>query len=634
VGDALSSRAGGKQRKRLSINQESSPLRDLGRAHHMLTAHYEVHELMLREAPLDQVLTELVRGIERQADGMIGSLLLFDVDTRTLRHGAAPSLPAAYIEALDGTVVGPEVGSCGSAAHLAREVIVVDIERDPRWVEWRELARGNGLGACWSVPVLDASGAVLGTFALYYQAPRMPSKGELRLIRQASRLAAIAIERHRAHAELKRLATRDTLTGLPNRALLIDRLAQALARSRRTGSEAAVVFCDLDHFKLVNDSLGHDVGDWVLREVAGRLAGAVRPGDTVARFGGDEFVVVADAVTADGARRLAARLHGALESPLQHPDSGEHLISASLGIALAGADVDAQEAVRRADSALYEAKRDGVATRLYSEELHQRATAQLALHSALRGALAREELRLVYQPIVSAGDGAVIAFEALMRWDHPQLGCVSPARFIPAAEETGLIIELGDWALATAAAQARRWADEQRPVAIAVNLSPRQLLDPELDARVQRILAESGLDPALLAIEVTETALLEHDVRAARSLTALAEIGVHVALDDFGTGWSSFARLRQLPIETLKIDREFVAGLGVDPDARAIVTAMIGLARGLDLWVTAEGVETEEQLELLRELGATHLQGYLLGRPAPAAEATALLIGGGAAAPD
>ncbi|HST40383.1 MAG TPA: EAL domain-containing protein [Conexibacter sp.] len=600
----------------------------------MLAAHYDVHELMLREAPLDQVLTELVKAIERQADGMIGSLLLFDAETRTLRHGAAPSLPQTYLDALDGTVVGPEVGSCGSAAHHAREVIVVDIERDPRWEEWRELARGNGLGACWAAPILDASGAVLGTFALYYSAPRMPSQSELRLIRQTSRLAAIAIERHRAHAELKRLATRDTLTGLPNRALLIDRLTQALARARRTGSEAAVVFCDLDHFKLVNDSLGHDVGDWVLREVAGRLAGAVRPGDTVARFGGDEFVVVADGITADGARRLAARLHGALESPLQHPDSGEHLISASLGIALAGADLDAQEAVRRADSALYEAKRDGVATRLYSDELHRRATAQLALHTALRGALAREELRLVYQPIVRAEGCTVIGFEALMRWEHPQLGCVSPARFIPAAEETGLMVELGDWALATAAAQAQRWAAARTPVIVSVNLSARQLLDPELVGRVQRTLADSGLDAALLAVEVTETALLEHDVRAARSLAALAALGVHVALDDFGTGWSSFARLRRLPIETIKIDREFVAGLGVDPDARAIVTAMIGLARGLDLFVTAEGVETEDQLELLRELGATHLQGYHLGRPAPAAEATALLAARGAGSPD
>ena len=600
-------------------------LLDLGRAHHLLAAHYEVHELMLAEAPLEEVLSRLVRGIERHADGMIGTVLLYDPDSRTLRHGAAPSLPASYVEQIDGSVVGPDVGSCGAAAFHAREVIVADIEHDPRWREFRLLARDHGLRACWSVPVLDAAGTVLGTFALYYDAPRTPNAGELRLIRQSSRLVAIAIERYRTQAELKRLATRDTLTGLPNRALLVDRLTQALARSQRTGSEVAVVFCDLDDFKLVNDSLGHELGDWVLREVAGRLAAAVRPGDTVARFGGDEFVVVADGITAGGARRLADRLHGALDAPFVHPDSGEHVVGTTLGIALAGAGVGAEEAIRRADNALYDAKRAGVPTRLYSDELHQRANERLQLHGALRRALAREELRLVYQPVIDLDGDRVVAFEALMRWENPQLGSVPPSRFIPAAEQTGLIVELGEWALRTAAAQARRWAAQGTPATVAVNLSARQLLDPELPARVERALSAAGLAAELLIVEVTETALLDHDVLAARSLAALAALGVRVALDDFGTGYSSFARLRRLPIDGIKIDREFVAGLGVDPDAGAIVTAIVGLARGLGLVVTAEGVETPEQLELLRAQGVAHVQGFHLGRPQDGAAAGALL---------
>jgi len=600
-------------------------LLDLGRAHHLLAAHYEVHELMLAEAPLEEVLSRLVRGIERHADGMIGTVLLYDPDSRTLRHGAAPSLPASYVEQIDGSVVGPDVGSCGAAAFHAREVIVADIEHDPRWREFRLLARDHGLRACWSVPVLDAAGTVLGTFALYYDAPRTPNAGELRLIRQSSRLVAIAIERYRTQAELKRLATRDTLTGLPNRALLVDRLTQALARSQRTGSEVAVVFCDLDDFKLVNDSLGHELGDWVLREVAGRLAAAVRPGDTVARFGGDEFVVVADGITAGGARRLADRLHGALDAPFVHPDSGEHVVGTTLGIALAGAGVGAEEAIRRADNALYDAKRAGVPTRLYSDELHQRANERLQLHGALRRALAREELRLVYQPVIDLDGDRVVAFEALMRWENPQLGSVPPSRFIPGAEQTGLIVELGEWALRTAAAQARRWAAQGTPATVAVNLSARQLLDPELPARVERALSAAGLAAELLIVEVTETALLDHDVLAARSLAALAALGVRVALDDFGTGYSSFARLRRLPIDGIKIDREFVAGLGVDPDAGAIVTAIVGLARGLGLVVTAEGVETPEQLELLRAQGVAHVQGFHLGRPQDGAAAGALL---------
>lgn len=596
-----------------------------------LRAHSDVHELMVHEAPLAEVLGELVLAVERhsEGDGLTGSLLLFDRERRTLHHGAAPGLPRAYVEALDGVEVGPDVGSCGSAAHFAREVIVVDIAQDRRWDAFRELALSHGLGACWSVPVLDAAGDVLGTFALYYRSPRAPRSADLLLIRQASRLAALAIERHHASAELKRLSTRDPLTDLPNRALLLDRLTHALCRSLRDGGEVAVVCVDVDDFKLVNESMGHEMGDWVLREVAQRLAAIVRPGDTVARFGGDEFVIVADGVTAGGARTLAERIHVALVAPLVHPDGSEHVVSASLGVALAGAGSSAADAIRRAGSALYDAKRAGVPTRLYSSELRRRATAQLQLHAALRRALAREELHLAYQPVLDAVDGGIVAFEALMRWDNPQLGTVPPVRFIPAAEETGLIIELGEWALATAAAQARRWAQAGAPVGIAVNLSGRQLADAALPVRVERIVTDAHVPPECLIVEVTETALFEHDERAVRSLTALSELGAEIALDDFGTGWSSFARLRRLPIGIVKIDREFVAGLGSEEDAEAIVSAMVGLAQGLGLLVTAEGVETREQLEVLTRLGCTHLQGYLLGRPQPAEEATRTLLAHG-----
>jgi diguanylate cyclase (GGDEF)-like protein len=623
MGESATSRSRTDGGQRISSDRERSQRLDLGRAHTLLRAHHDVHELMLREAPLPDVLAELVRGIERHSGGMVGSLQLLDADGGTLHHGAAPSLPRAYRDAVDGTAIGPEGGSCGSAAYHAREVIASDIERDARWSGFREIAREHGLAACWSVPILDAGGTVLGTFALYDSAPREPSENELGQIRRASRLAAIAIERHRTQSELRRLATRDPLTGLPNRALLIDRLTEALARAQRTDSEVAIIFCDLDHFKLVNDSLGHEVGDWMLREVAERLSRVVRPGDTLARFGGDEFVVVARGITATAARRLAERLHGTLDLPLLHPLTGEHTVSATLGIALAGAGTVPQDAIRHAGSALYEAKRNSVATRLYSDELHRRATERLQLHSELRRALERGELHLAYQPIVEVQSGDVVAFESLMRWDSPQLGSVSPARFIPAAEETGLILELGDWALATAVAQARAWGAEHGSVGMAVNISARQLVDPGLPARIERTLAEAGLDPRLLVVEVTETALLEHDGRAVQSLAALSARGVHVSLDDFGTGYSSFARLRTMPIEAIKIDKQFVAGLGSDPDARAIVTAMIGVAHGLDLRVTAEGVETPQQLKLLRELGCSHVQGYLLGRPLPAAQATA-----------
>jgi diguanylate cyclase (GGDEF)-like protein len=592
---------------------------------HLLDAHTRVHELMAREAPLADVLAELVRGIESQSDGMLGSVLLLDPDGLTLRHGAAPSLPGAYRRAIDGVPVGPDIGSCGSAAHSGREVFVSDIAGDPRWRDYRGVALENDLQACWSVPVLNAGGAVLGTFALYYGAPRSPTPCEVQLIRQASRLAAIAIERHRAHEQLRRLASRDSLTGLPNRAQLMAGLAEALARcSRLPGEEVdqvAVLFCDLDRLNHVNESMGHEVGDWMLGEVAGRLAASVRPGDTVARFGGDEFVVVAEHVTSRSAAALAARIHGALAPPLMHEQSGEHSVSATIGFALVGAGASAADAIRSADSALYDAKRKRLATGVYTAALRQRATAQLRLDSALRGAIEREELHLAYQPIVRLADDRTVAVEALLRWNHPELGAVSPGDFIAAAEETGMILRLGDWVLTRAAAEARAWnAPCAEPLRVSVNVSARQLADRTLPDRVERILAAESLDPALLVLEVTETALVEHDVLAAESLSRLHELGVRIALDDFGTGYSSFGRLRRLPIDAIKIDREFTAGLGTDRDATAIVTAMIGLAHGLDLSVTAEGVETAAQLGALRRLGCTHVQGFGIARPQPAAD--------------
>jgi len=595
--------------------------RELARVRHLLDAHALVHDLMVREAPLGEVLAEIVRGIEGHCDGMRGSILLYDAQDGTLRHGAAPSLPPEYRDAIDGIAAAPGVGSCGTAVALGAEVIVDDIARDPRWRDFRALAAAHGLGACWSVPIRDAAGAVLGTFALYHSEPRAPRADELGLIRRASKLAAIAIERHRATERLRLLATRDMLTGLPNRALLEDRLAQAIARCARSQRAVAVVCADLDRFKLVNDSLGHEVGDWLLREVAQRLSGAVRPGDTVARFGADEFVVVAEGVTTRDARRIAARLHDVLRDPFVHPRSGEHRIGVSLGIAMAAFGDTPADALRRAGSARYEAKRNGVAMRLYSAELHRRATDALRLDAALRGALERDELTLHYQPIVDLADGRAQAFEALMRWHHPELGDVPPGRFIPLAEEHGLILAMGDWALATAAAQARAWRDRGVGGRISVNVSGRQLADPQLPARVERILADAGADPRALLLEVTETALIEHDERAVASLRALAQLGLAIALDDFGSGYSSFSRLRSMPIDMLKIDRELVVGLGVERDAEAIVAAIVGLADGLGLEVVAEGVETEAQREALRALGCTSGQGYLWARPLPASAA-------------
>jgi len=402
--------------------------------------------------------------------------------------------------------------------------------------------------------------------------------------------------------------------GQPNRRLIFDRLAQALARSRRSGAPVAVLFCDLDRLKLINDTLGHDAGDEVLVRLAERLAGAVRPGDTVARVGGDEFLVVAEDVVLTEAWGLAARLNAALAEPL-----GERGLSvtASIGIAVVGGDVDPREAVRRADGAMYAAKERGGG----GFEAFQRATPvagvrRLEVENALRGALSRDELRLWAQPVHDLVEGRTCGREILLRWEHPELGAVGPAEFIPVAEETGLIADIGTWVLREAITRTAA-AGRDAPWFLSVNVSAHQVRRGDLPAIVAAALQESGLRPNRLLLEITETALLGSDAVTTRTLRAIRELGVRVALDDFGTGYSSLALLRRHEIDTIKIDRSFISGLPGDDNDRAIVAAIAGMAAGLDRLVVAEGVETEEQLACLRELGCRYAQGYLLGRPAP-----------------
>ncbi len=443
-------------------------------------------------------------------------------------------------------------------------------------------------------------------------------------------------ERRQFQDELAHRALHDPLTGLPNRALFLDRLAHALARSRRHGDELAVLFVDLDRFKLVNDEMGHRAGDAVLLEAARRLAEAARAEDTVGRFGGDEFTVLCEGASAEEARRVAERILAAFVLPFVHDERELHL-SASIGIRVADRTATTPDLVLRdADLALYGAKRHGRARlEVFDPSADSTGVELLATEQALRLALRHGELRLHYQPTVDLGTGRITGVEALLRWEHPQRGLVPPGEFIPAAEESGLIVSIGEWVLREACSQLASWQrtkDLAPGLQVAVNVSARQLSRPELPRTVADALAYAELDPSCLCLEITESAVIQDAETALANLEAIKRLGVSLALDDFGIGFSSLSQIRDLPpVDVIKVDRSFTAGLGQNDSDSAVVTAVLGLSRALGLKSIAEGVETDDQLGHLRDLGCDIGQGFYFARPLPADQIEPMLADGIAA---
>jgi diguanylate cyclase (GGDEF)-like protein/PAS domain S-box-containing protein len=429
-------------------------------------------------------------------------------------------------------------------------------------------------------------------------------------------------ERKAFEHELAHQATHDPLTGLPNRILLLDQLAAALGRARRHQKALAVLFLDLDHFKVVNDSLGHSLGDRLLMSIADRLKVALRPGDTIARFGGDEFILLCEQLDdPDDAITIARRVEQALSGPFELDDA-EIYVGVSIGIAFSDRDSNEPETlIRDADAAMYRAKEKGRARyEVFDSAMRASAVDRLDIENALRRALDRRQLRVHYQPIIDLGTGRVTGMEALLRWEHPERGLLLPGEFITIAEETGLIVPIGGWVLAQACRQLQRWAAEHpetHELVATVNLSGRQLSHPRLVAEVESVLLETGIDPARIDLEITESVLMDDVGMSAETLQRLKALGVKLVIDDFGTGYSSLSYLRQFPVDGMKVDRSFVDGLGTDPGDTAIVAAIVNLAHTLGLDAIAEGVETAAQLAELRELGCDAAQGFYVARPLP-----------------
>ena len=437
-----------------------------------------------------------------------------------------------------------------------------------------------------------------------------------------------AAERKALEMQMAHKAMHDALTELPNRTLFHDRLKHAVMRAKRHQSMLGVMFIDLDGFKPINDGLGHDVGDLLLKALGRRLQEGLRASDTAARFGGDEFMVLCEDVADEQhVISIAERLQGAIAEPFRI--AGHDLaVSSSMGIVVStGHEESAESLIRNADAAMYRAKRQGVAYEMFDDGMRSRVRARARTESDLHRAIEEREFRLLYQPQVDLRSGRVVGLEALLRWDHPERGVVEPAEFLWLAEETGMITKIGEWALRQSCLHARAWgARNGSPLRVSVNLSARQHRDPDLVDLVERILTETRTDPATLCLEITESVLVTDADAAAPTLHALKGLGVKLSIDEFGTGHSSLGSLKRFPLDMLKVDRSFVSGLGTDTEDAAIVTAIINLAHSLGLQTVADGVETKEQVDELRALGCDVGQGFYFARPRPS-DAIAELLG-------
>ena len=696
-------------------------------------------EQLTSELTLQQVLVSFVLQLEKAMPDALCSILLLDESGQHLGLGAAPHLPDFYNAAIDGVQIGPQTGSCATAAFTGQRVVVEDIATHPYWVDYKDLAQRADLASCWSEPILSGSNQVLGSFAIYHRAPATPQAHELVLIEMAAHFTALAIERKRAEMQLhlvanvfengtesimitnsqglivrvnqafcqttgyseaealgrnpsmlasgrhgseffnamwtavkadgqwrgeiwnrrkdgtiypevltisllhdssgaianyvaiatdisrlkkdeehiRQLIDFDPLTALPNRRFLRDRVELALGHAQRHGEPLALMFLDLDRFKNVNDSLGHHIGDALLVQVAQRLTSLLRDEDLVCHMGGDEFVLLCPDMDATEAAHMAEKVQ-MISAPPYLIEQQELAITFSIGIALYPSDGDAFEALQTsADTAMYRAKQAGRNTyRFFTAEMQAQSTRTLQLENGLRRALELDQLYLVYQPQVSLHSDQVVGIEALLRWQHPTLGLVSPVEFIPIAEDNGLILPIGEWVLRTATRQMRAWLDVGLPLQqMAVNLSAVQFRHANLPGMVSQVLAEANLPPQYLELELTEGVAMNDPLGAIAVMNNLHARGVRMSIDDFGTGYSSLNYLKRFKVYKLKIDQSFVRDITEDPDDKAIVVAVIALARSLGFLTIAEGVETPGQLAFLRAQGCDEVQGYFYSKP-------------------
>ena len=575
----------------------------------------EILEAMASGVALPEIMNLLCQRAEALAPTAVCSVLSVDQEGR-LQHLASPSLPEHYSRAIDGVSIGPKAGSCGTAAYRGEPVEVTDIASDPLWEDYKGLALPLGLRACWSSPIKSGSGRVLGAFAFYFPTPRGPSLLERQIVATCLHICAVALEYEETRSRVYDLAFRDTLTNLANRARFQQRVSEALRLIGETRQRLAIHYIGLDQFKSVNEGLGHAAGDALLQAIAARLHGAANDPDSIARIGGDEFALVqiGDLKAQDMADR-ASQVMELIGRPYEI-EGRPVVVEASVGIALAPEDgMTADELMKNAALALRRGKELGRgAYFFYEKALNARMQARRRLEAGLREAIAAGELELHFQPIIELENREVIRAEALLRWCHGGRGVIPPTEFIPVAEDTGLIVPLGAWAIEQACLAAASWPER---VSVAVNLSPVQFDKPGLVEAVASALAASGLNASRLELEITELVLLQDNAKNLAVLDRLSDLGVSIALDDFGTGYSSLSYLQRFGFDRIKIDHSFIKSINRNAGSLKIVRSIVMLAHSLGLMVTAEGVETDEQFAAVRGEGCDDVQGYYIGTPQP-----------------
>ena len=584
----------------------------------------EILEMIAIGRPALDIYDAIALMYEGRHPGMRCSML--ELHGNKLLHGGAPSLPKEYCNAVHGLENGPSVGSCGTSTYTGKRVLVENIETDLKWEKIKHVALPHGMRSCWSEPIKNSCGEVLGAFGMYYNHPALPNEEESNGLKSAARLAGIVMERDHAQKRIRELAYTDELTGLASRARFYQHLEELIKTSGRHHHRFGLLYIDLDDFKGVNDSLGHDAGDLLLKTIAKRLQSTCREIDFVARLSGDEFCILAEEIDDSYVVNIVQRCLDAISQPIEI--SARKLTPAcSIGIAHYPNDgEDLTTLLKAADTSLYAAKENGKNQyAFYKPELTRKAEYRFQVEQYLRDAIEKQQLTLVYQPQVNVNTGKIIGVEALSRWRHPLLGQVPPVDFIATAERIGMIKPLTEWVLSTACSQAVAWKKEGFPaLRMAVNISPSHFLDKEIVPLVKRTLYETGMAPTELELEVTES-VVQTDRRNLSIFQDLKDLRVLLAIDDFGTGYSSFASLKHLKVDCLKIDKYFVDDMLVDEKALILISSMVEMAHKLGYGIIAEGVETSEQLNNLKKLGCGTAQGYLFSKPVNANTISKLL---------
>lgn len=611
-----------------------------GKPTHMTGTHVDITEHKRQqsfEANSTQILKMIAMGYlaseiydaialmyEERHAGMKCSML--ELHGITLLHGGAPSLPKEYCDAVNGLEYGPDVGSCGTSTYTGERVLVEDIETDPKWIDLKRFALPHGLKSCWSEPIKNSMGQVLGAFGMYYDHPRLPNEQESDDLKSAARLAGIVMERDQAYKRIRELAYTDGLTGLGSRAHFYQSLDVLIKKCKHLDTRFWLLYIDVDEFKVVNDSLGHDVGDKLLKEIAGRLTSVSRNIDFVARLSGDEFCVLIEDNDEYAEAELAQRYLEAVSRPIELL-ARKLTLTSSIGIAHYPRDADDLTALMKAaDTSLYSAKENGKNQyAFYAPELARKEESRFQFEQDLRNAVEKQQLSVVYQPQIDIHTGEIIGLEALSRWNHQTLGDVPPSEFIAAAERIGVINQLTESVLNIACRQAVAWKEAGFPaLRMGINISPSYFLDTDIVSLIARIVDETGMVPSELELEITES-LVQTDRRNLLIFKHLKDLGVQLSIDDFGTGYSSFASLKHLRADRLKIDKYFIDDMLTDGKTQLLMRSMIEIGHNLGQDIVAEGVETLEQVEVLKSLGCDVLQGNMFSPPVDAGELSKLL---------